>query len=680
MPRLTTVALLLLLGLTPACGEALGPPRLRPAPTPDDVPALLGGGPARSPRLASYQIDARLDDARHVIEARQVLTWTNGGSSPVSSMPLHLYLNAFANDSTLLMTSLRGQMRRAEASAGGWGWIDVTSISEVLAGGAGPGPELRGLARFAADDHTVLELPLPRVVGPGERIELAMTFTAQLPEVFARTGHRGAFTMVGQWFPKPGVRVGPPGQETWSTLPFHGNAEFFADFGVYDVRLTVPQTHVIAATGVLTESTDHADGTRTLRYLAEDVHDFAWMADPFMETISALAQVGEHTVQVRVVHRPAQREFARRHLAAGVGAIEQFSARFGAYPWSIMTIVDPPLDAVDGAGGMEYPTLVTTAGDTALARPGMRLPEFVTIHEIGHNWFQGLLASDEAREPWLDEGVNEWADGVVMAALYGEPTSALDWHGWQAESFRLRRALADDPASLPAPIASAAAAFADQDTYASASYAAPMAALRTVELLVGRDVFAARMKRYAQAWAFRHPTGEDLIAALATDGGPVDVRAVLTPALHEIGAVQLRIRAADCAPLHPPRGRFVDEATGASRLVIAADAPATGAWRCQVVVANLGPVPVPVDNETRFTDGSVRRDRWHPAAGERWHRVTFDRSSPLAEVALDPDRTILLQDDPTELRLRTRGAAAASLRAGARVGFWSQAVMAGVGL
>jgi aminopeptidase N len=88
-----------------------------------------------------------------------------------------------------------------------------------------------------------------------------------------------------------------------------------------------------------------------------------------------------------------------------------------------MTVIDPPPEAM-AAGGMEYPTLVTTAGDNVLMRPGIRLPEFVTVHEIGHNWFQGILASNEFREAWLDEGVNEWADGVVMASLYGEKHSA----------------------------------------------------------------------------------------------------------------------------------------------------------------------------------------------------------------------------------------------------------------
>ena len=103
------------------------------------------------------------------------------------------------------------------------------------------------------------------------------------------------------------------------------------------------------------------------------------------------------------------------------------------YPWSIMNVIDPPVDAAMGAGGMEYPTLVTTAGDSVFARPGIHLPEYVTVHEVGHNWFQGMLASNEVEEAWLDEGVDEWADAHVMADLYGARTSAVDWMDFQAE-------------------------------------------------------------------------------------------------------------------------------------------------------------------------------------------------------------------------------------------------------
>ena len=126
----------------------------------------------------------------------------------------------------------------------------------------------------------------------------------------------------------------------------------------------------MAATGVLTNAVDAGRGMRTLTYHAEDVHDFAWMADPYMDVISGQARLADGgTVEVRVYHRPEQRGFAQRHLEAGIGAIEKFSAMFVPYPWPIMTIIDPPPEAADGAGGMEYPTLVTTG-----RRLGVRAP------------------------------------------------------------------------------------------------------------------------------------------------------------------------------------------------------------------------------------------------------------------------------------------------------------------
>src|SRR5262249_54552957 len=159
-----------------------------------------------------------------------------------------------------------------------------------------------------------------------------------------------------------------------------------------------------------------------LTYHAEDVHDFAWMADPYMHMTSLPAKLDDGTVEVRVYARPEQAEFARRHLEAAVGAVERFSADFVPYPWSILSIIDPPVDAAAGAGGMESPPRVPTEGDGVLSRPGIRIPEYVTVHEVGHNWFQGMIASNEPQEAWMDEGVNDWADAHVMTDLYGART------------------------------------------------------------------------------------------------------------------------------------------------------------------------------------------------------------------------------------------------------------------
>jgi hypothetical protein len=649
-----------------ACGRDHGTARVRPLPKVDGVPALRGGGDARSPRIANYKIDARLDAAKHQITATQTLTWTNSGASAVDKLPFHLYLNAFKNEATLFMRSARGVNRIKDVAPDGWGWIHVDAVTYA-------GADLTAKL-VAGSDETVAELALPAPVEPGATIKLDMKFTAQLPEVIARTGYKGEFHLVGQWFPKIGVRVGAPGAERWECQPFHAFTEFFADFGVYDVSLTVPSTYVVAATGVLTSATETPGGTRTLVYRAEDVHDFVWMADPYMDMISGQAKVEDGTVEVRVLARPEQEEFARRHLEAAIGAVQFFSTWFVPYPWPIITIVDPPMNA-SAAAGMEYPTLVTTGGDGVFARPGLRMPEYVTVHEVGHNWFQGILASNEPIEAWLDEGVNEWADAKVMAEMYGARASGVDWMGWQAEVSALRRWYAEDPSSLPSPIATAAAAFADDRTWGMQTYATTARALATLEQHVGPSKFAEAMKAYAQAWAFKHPTGRDLFETLSTKLGE-DLTWFFGPVWQTVGGIKLGIRTAWCRRAHPPRGVFGD---GSSRkLVTEVEAPDTGSYVCEVVVTNTGTMHVPVDLELKFADGSTQRLRWDDKGAGAWERFAVERSTPLVEVWIDPDNKIQL-DSPISHRYRLDGDGAASTRAAAWISSVTQTLMQVVG-
>jgi hypothetical protein len=639
-------------------------------PKADGSPALRGGGAPRSPRIANYKLEARLDPVRHHIAASETLTWTNTGQSSVDALPFHLYLNAFKNQQSLFMQSSGGRVRGASASATGWGYIQIDSVHVA-------GADLTGKLRAPSPgpDETVVELPLGQPLAPGATIEVVWKFSAQLPEVFARTGYKGDFHLVGQWFPKIGVRVGPPGAERWECQPFHSHSEFFADFGTYDVALTVPNTHTVAATGVLTNAVDAGSGMRTLTYHAEDVHDFVWMADPYMEVISGQAKLDDGTVEVRVYFRPEQRDFARRHLEAATGAIEKFSAMFLPYPWPIMSVVDPPVEAAAGAGGMEYPTLVTTAGDSVFARPGMRLPEFTTIHEVGHNWFQGMLASNEADEAWLDEGVNDWADVRAMNELYGQRGSLLDWMGWQASVGTALRAAEGSGTDIPSPIATASYAFVDRAAYTEQTYISTMRALQTLEHVVGTQRFAAAMKAYARAFAFRHPTGRDLFNTLRAELGQ-DLTWFFGPVFHDVGKLALQIRRAECRPAHAARGVFGEGS--ARRTVTEAEAPETGTWICELVVQNTGAVHVPLEIELKFADGSTQRLRWDDRGNGTWERFTIERSSRLVEVWLDPEGKVAL-DNPTTHHIRLDHDRAAALRAGAWVGSFAQTLMQIVG-
>lgn len=663
-------ALMILLLPALACTDTLGEVTTKPLPQPDPYPPKFGES-ARSPRIANYRIEARFDAKEHRISATERLTWKNTGQSPVTMLPFHLYMNAFKNEESIFMSESGGRHRSARATSSGWGWIEVSTLK---VGG------IDATARLIyphTPDETVVHVPLEQPVLPGATIEVDVDFEVQLPEVFARTGYKGAFTMVGQWFPKIGVLVGEPGQETWHCKPFHLNSEFFADFGTYDVTLTVPQTHVIAATGVLAKAVDNEDGTRTLTYRAEDVHDFAWMADPYMKVMSAQADTDNGAVEVRVYYREPQEAFARRHLHAGVGAIEHFSRLFYTYPWPLMSVIDPPPDAAGGAGGMEYPTLVTTAGDSVFMRPGMYMPEGVTVHEIGHNWFQGILASNEVDEAWMDEGVNEYADGLVMDALYGEGTSSMSWMGLYADYQAIKQAAPPMPSALPVPIATHSYKFPDFGSYASASYNKTSLALRTLEHVVGTEQFRYAMREYAHRFAFRHPTGADLFATLEEKLGR-DLDWFIEPAFHGLSAANYTIRDIDCKKAHKPRGVF---GRGEERKVIGKDeAPETDQWLCDIVVSSLGRIQAPTQVLIEYTDGTSVTKDWHPSDEEPWQRFQVESKSPVSRVTIDPHRKLLISDQPLDQHERHEPESAGARRAAARVHFWAQTAMQVFGL
>ncbi|HUH05552.1 MAG TPA: M1 family aminopeptidase, partial [Kofleriaceae bacterium] len=386
---------------------------------------------------------------------------------------------------------------------------------------------------------------------------------------------------------------------------------------------------------------------------------------PYMQVISGTAHNALGEVEVRVYHRPGQAAFARRHLHAGIGAIEIFSRLYVPYPWPIMSIIDPPNDAAGSAGGMEYPTLVTTALDVGLLGEHAHLAEYVTVHEVGHNWFQGILASNEVEEAWLDEGVNEYADSIVMDELYGTRANLVDWFGFSADTLQIRRVA--DLAALPAPIATRAPAFPDSAAYADATYAKTGLALRTLENIVGVDAFRAAMRAYATEWAFRHPSGADLWSTLERHLER-DLSWFVEPVFHRRGVVDLRVRKISCRDARPPAGVF---GAGEGRQLVEADG-GTGDLTCEVIVTNLGDVPVPVDIDLVFADGSRKRERWQ---GGQWHVLTTRYHQPIIEVHLDPERRILIDTTLLENSLRVEADTGTTRAAGARAQFWTQSAM-----
>ena len=592
------------------------------------VSALRTPGPL-SPRIASYRIEARLDAPAREVAGTARLTWRNTGTAPVGSLPFHLYMNAFKNERSRFFARLAPWEAQPVIDAGRWGFCRVIAAA-VRRGDT----EAAAVLRPLVDDESLAELALARPVAPGETIEVTLTFVTRLPAIVSRAGVHEGFFAVAQWFPKIGVYACDP-TCAFRAAPYTQDAEFFADFGVYDVELDVPADLVVGATGVLVE--DRARGARrTLAYHAEDVHDFAWAAGARLVARAESIDDGSGLppVEVRFLSPPELAPNAARHFAAVRAGLAELGERLGSYPYGTLTIVDVPPGAEE-AGGMEYPTIFFTE-DSAVPVAVLG-PELVTAHELAHQWFQGMLASDEADEPWLDEGLAELATGWVAERLGGRPAAVYRAAGHELtyvgmEQIELGGERAD-------PIATASDAFRDRRSYAELSYRKPALLLATIEARVGARPFAAMLRAYADAFRFKHPRGADLVAALA--GAPAELRALLDDALHRAGELDYAVTEARTARVRPPAGLF-DADGGAPE----ERTPSAGArWRSEIVVERLGEQRLPVTVRARFADGTFldRALGPDPADGPRWRRIALDGDHPLIAAELHP-----LRDTPLD--------------------------------
>ncbi len=649
-------------------GEAVPEPAqaLRPV---ERAPA-----PPQEAHIVDYRIEAKLDAETHAIDGKLRMTWRNRTRRRVKSLPFHLYMNAFRAEDTAWMREARGSHRGETLEDGEWGWIDVsgvrllerTAVEEVV-GLAELAPESAAELNFAENaDPTTMHVELPAALGPGEAVSLEMDFHTQLPPVFARTGYHEDFHMVGQWFPKIGVLEEAAG---WRAHTFTLNGEFYADFGDYEVELDVPAEMVVGATGIRVGEKVEG-GRKRLSYRAEMVHDFAWVADPnFVE------HWGEYEgIRIRQLIFPAFGFSADAHMQAQQAALASMERRFGPYPWSTITIVHVP-EGAEGAGGMEYPTLYTTSD---VYTPSLPLPPswfservsgvFTSVHEFGHQYFQGMFASNEQAQPWLDEGMNTMSNMLVYLDAYGDPEAPGGADPWIVRILGHELRVSDMASlslldSLYDPVDQDASEFrALIPSYGAMVYQKTAALMLTLRNLVGHERFDAAMSTYTERARFRHPRGawlEDVLVESLGARAPVtssdsvsrgravmlDVRDYLDQALREVSEVDFRILKVTHRPVVGESGWHRDNA---GKLVVT-DAPdrpkRESAWddaelEATVVVQRRGDFRVPVELMVEFTDGTRETVTWDGRARTQiftWpgRRVRF--------ATLDPHRKLWLE-------------------------------------
>jgi hypothetical protein len=635
--RVVTIASVLTIAFL-AAPAARVPPQAPGAPAP---PPAADARPALSPRNASYAITARLDPASRTITGDEILTWRNVSGVPATTLRFHLYYNAWRNSASTWMRERRlaGNAALAARPARDWGWTEITSLRRI---GTDQPVDLTNRLRFIApddgneDDRTVVELPLETPVAPGGTINLQIAWSARVPRPFARTGAIGDFYFVAQWFPKIGVLEA----DGWNCHQFHAATEFFADFGVYDVRLTVPRGWIVGATGEERGRREEADGTVTHQYYAADVHDFAWTASPsYVERTATFEHPVLPTVAIRLLLQPEHVGQADRHIAAAQAALRYYGEWFGPYPYPTLTVVDPAWQS--GAGGMEYPTLIT-AGTRWIAPPGAAQPESVTIHEAGHQFWYGVVATNEFEHAWMDEGFTTFSTARVLAQT-GLPNAYVQRYfggfiPWVFDDVRLTREVDGNRMAgyRRAPHADVPATPTWRywpGTAGVITYNKTALWLHTLERLVGWDTLQHILSTYYSRYAFRHPSPDDFFSTASEVAGR-DLTWFFDAVVNSSAAFDYEVARFTSSRVEV-RG-FTGE--GSERRVV--DRTPSAPYRTTVLVRRLQDGIFPVDVRVVLEDGE--EVRWHWSGAERWKLFEIDRPVRARLAEVDPDRVLLL--------------------------------------
>jgi hypothetical protein len=455
----------------------------------------------------------------------------------------------------------------------------------------------------------------------------------------------------------------------WNCHAFHALSEFYADFGRFDVSITAPDRFVVGATGKRIAETKSA-GKTTYRYVQDAVHDFAWTADPrylvteftfdpardvpqgwtaraSRELEMPEAELALKPVAVRLLLQPGHTRARDRYVRSTKEALAFFGLWYGAYPYETLTVVDPPDDG-EGAGGMEYPTFITGGeADPSMTRWPMnrvRGIEIVVIHEFGHQYWYGMVGSNEFEESWLDEGINDDSEHRAMALAYGTRDTAELPGDIGFDSLALAHGGYVGAPNVD-PIRRCAWCFATERTYVANSYPKVGLFLAQLKNDLGAETFSRAQRAYFQEWSFRHPTTADFFRVFERVSGR-DLSTYRRNIVEGTAQLDWRVISAKTRRERPDEGVFDrpggrvtledGDVVGKAKAEKTKKADAKKTYRSIVIVGNTGDWSHGAAVRLVFEDGRVV-DRVIPEAA-RWVRYTVRYASPLAWAAVDPDR------------------------------------------
>lgn len=488
------------------------------------------------------KIAVRLDDEKHLLQGYEEMVYSNYSPDTLHYIYMHLWPNAYQHDHTQFAEQKyrNGQTEFYYASPSERGYIDSLQFSIN-------GNDVDYFYGEQTPDLARIDLPVP--LAPGQKMTITTPFRVKIPKVFSRLGHTGQAYFISQWFPKPAVYD----RKGWHPLPYLDNGEFYSEFGDYDVTITLPENYIVMATGNLqtasenawldslatapspqeikrqivttkmvngqkkkivrtTDFPESAVNFKTIRYTEQNIHDFAWFADKRWQVRkdTAISPGTGKVVTTWAAYLPKQEKTWKKTNEYLRETIHAYGAHVGDYPYATIKAVAGDMKA---GGGMEYPT-ITVIDATAGGK-------MVTIHEAGHNWFYGMLGTNERDHAWMDEGIN---------TFYEEKTSQessqrrKDSSATQSNTVSKKRNV-NISLSMNTILYQLAASGNDQPieqtsnnfreiNYGLDVYYKTSAMLRWLERYMGAENFEAGMKDYFENWKFRHPYPEDFQASM----------------------------------------------------------------------------------------------------------------------------------------------------------------------
>jgi hypothetical protein len=488
----------------------------------------------------NFIINVKLDDVKNEFTADEKIEYINNSPSELTFIYMHLWPNAYKDNTTALYKQLleEGNTQFYYAKEDEKGYIDQLDFK--INGESATWELLK-------DSIDICKLYLNKPLKSGEKIDITTPFHVKIPSgKISRMGHIGQSYQITQWYPKPAVFD----NNGWNYIPYLTQGEFYSEFGTFDVSITLPKNYVLGATGDLVDGEKELDwlnqkvketeaintydskelsfpksdtATKTLRFKQTNVHDFAWFCDKRYHVLKGEIETPhtKHKVTTWVMFTNAEGDLWKNSIKYMNDAVYYYSLWNGDYPYNHCTAVDGTISA---GGGMEYPN-ITVIGSSST--PFML--DVVITHEVGHNWFYGMLGSNERKHAWMDEGINSFNENRYIETKYpeqklvgnlgdGKIGKAFDLKQYKHKSeYYLSYLLAarkneDQPIELPAYDYTGL-------NYGGVVYAKTALVFDYLMAYLGEKKMDEAMQQYFNEWHYKHPQPKDFRAIIEQVSG-----------------------------------------------------------------------------------------------------------------------------------------------------------------